>query len=581
MSSAKFIAPFIRGSLALLLAAAGMTASPSAGFSYTGDGAAGGMPPVETLATFEGRARAILRAYDPDAIVVVRPAPTRRAKETLQLPGTPFNSGVFSLEGGGGERKTYEMKIWTSRHPIPPELVGIMEEALSGEEAKFTVKSLPLPGGISRPEEPGDGGSDKNASRIVEAIGDLSASLKSIPESLRGAAAEGLGDKLGSLTPLVYGLLALIFALRVAGMLTAARSMRGLGQAIRGALASGQPAQPTQAAGGREEGGGAGREAARPQPGAEEKAGEGAREDLAAMSPEGLAALISDLRWSGRDGAAAWVWAKMTEATRRAVLAHAGGGDTAAYVGALVRLRQEPTDHHRDPYYMAPLPIGHLGNAELAAMVLAEGGERIYAQLPLARREALPIPNMSRLTLAAAQKVQPGENDGVDAGAIRELLASRPPTPPPPVPPTDEVVPADDAEEEALAAAAAAMPWSQARILMSVAHFARIADPAAREMVLTDFPARELAAALVGPDAVVGPVLAALPEGRRGLVASYRTGSARRAGPAHRRLVAAIAAAVDESGTATVSEAGTATVGEAGSGAVGDAGTGRGGGVNS
>jgi hypothetical protein len=235
---------------------------------------------------------------------------------------------------------------------------------------------------------------------------------------------------------------------------------------------------------------------------------------FSALPDESLLALLGDCYWAKEDEYAAHLWRQVPVAARKRLI------DTATFIGTyashLAQFSGVSKGFESDPYYLAPLDVHHLSNEALSNLIKTH--PNLYRALPELRSLGLDLPLKERLTLSE-QRGSKSLSQPKDLQELKNKLKQLPPSTPRPLRLVKSLPIRSLADEQELQSWAKPSPDIMAATPSLVWSMHLSDDVLSR--IVTDMPARELANAMVGPEAILAKITALLPPKRRELVENY------------------------------------------------------------
>ena len=235
-------------------------------------------------------------------------------------------------------------------------------------------------------------------------------------------------------------------------------------------------------------------------------AGANSSDVFSEMSDAGIAAIISDAYWCKQDGYAASVWRRLPIGRKQVLLNGLPyARDYATYLSSIPEADGAWEQH---PYYLNPLPIWNVSNEALAQQVQTSPG--LLGMLPPMRMAALPMDSSEILSLrhtgSLSMKKIP-DLSMLPASASRELSG------------TVRIVSRNDEDDEKLLALSD-VSLEDMRQIVSLVWVTQIDDERVKN-ILKGLSATDIAAAWIGPDAVLRKLESGLPERKLKMVKSY------------------------------------------------------------
>jgi hypothetical protein len=494
--------------------------------------ALGATPVGEVERDMAERVKAVMSAFDPGAVVTVK---ARRAVADVPLPGTPFVFGALLTEDSGKPKiEGLEVTVMTKLPALPDKALGLIRSVTADQTKEVAVNTVNLPelgaNGSAAPLGNAAAAVAQGASQAVNVKMNTRALEKTLQQaiaaerswegplkglldwavnrtktSLFGDAEQDIRkmqDRLARWAIIVL-IAVVVIALAVIGMVvTFLTQSQRRNQLLQWGI--GKLAESIETA----SGGGGGRAEtlaeSRPAPVEAAAAMMDARGDaLAEFEDAGLLALMTDCYWSEKDGSAAWLWQRIPMARRKALIAKAA--PLADYARMIAAVAPEECSYPQDPYYLDPLPLAQVSNADLVELV--RQAPAIFPRLSRVRREALPLTMKEKLTLSQGVAGELPSLAGLKASALRVLKQAA-------------SISVRSVEEERelldLGVDLAAM-----ETIPSLIWLKRLKNMEA-QAILNRFSARELAQAWIGPADVLSHLEALIPEKKRQLFNNYR-----------------------------------------------------------
>jgi hypothetical protein len=435
----------------------------------------------------EDRLTPIAKAYDPRAMIIVK---VELKTQKRALPGTPFVMSNLSLQDAGGdlEVRQTEITILSQKTPFSPKVVDVMKGVASqlGFKADFKVQELPpefAPVADKSDQKREDGKSDASEH-----------ALKNLNTTVNYA----IFGVVGAL--LTLG--ALVYFSRRSGSKELVSALEGGFQKINGAMESGfGGAAPARAP-----------EAAQQSQAFSPQASGSEGSSIKEYNEESLLACLGDCYWSEADAYAAFVWKRISAEKRKNLLSKATW--MADYAMAVSGMNEQDLGAIEEPYYLAPLPLGHLSNQALVEAVRKTPD--LFSNLSSLRAKALPLSARERIALVQAS-AQAGSKLSAVASArdFEQLAASQPRALKKRNP-----IPIRDVAEEA---EILALPGVTIDLMSEVASLGWLKHLPQAEVdsILSGYTAREIASCWIGPVEVLQSLEKSLSPKKREMVLSY------------------------------------------------------------
>ncbi|MCX6125222.1 MAG: hypothetical protein NTV34_10835 [Proteobacteria bacterium] len=455
----------------------------------------------------EERVLKIIRGYDKEALVFVD---LSSSTKSLELPSLPFSFDVNSLKTKGEATAdlatvTIFSTLFSKDAKLPNEASELIRRIGKPYAKSLTMKVAAFPKGYdaatpsvpadlseTKKSEPTRWGEMWDALQASNLVGGLSATkTKFFRWGLFGVIA-------------LFGVMAsLMFVLwRHLSKMTSVQGAieAGLGKVATALENSDGPGSVRSSEG----------EYRTPSSAANKEATDG----FSSLPHEGLLALLSDCYWAKEDDYGAFLWRQLPVAARKRLI------DAATFMGTyaahLAQFSGVSKGFESDPYYLAPLDVHHLSNEALSKLIKTH--PNLYRALPELRSLGLDLPLKERLTLSE-QRGSSSLSQPKDVQELKNKLKQLPPSPPRPLRLVKSLPIKSLADEQEL------LSWPKPSIDImaatpSLVWSLHLADDVLSRIV-TDMPARELANAMIGPEAVLAKIAALLPQKRRELVGNY------------------------------------------------------------
>jgi hypothetical protein len=206
------------------------------------------------------------------------------------------------------------------------------------------------------------------------------------------------------------------------------------------------------------------------------------------LSEPGVLAILSDCYWSSADAYASFLWRRIPVSKKKWVLEkmpHLGW-----FAESLGETEGIDLGFDQSPYYLNPLPIFHLDNQALLALVRRYPS--LFNKIPELRKRAFSLKVSERIEISEAARATPSllpAFEKIPASAPRKLTLH-------------EYISIEsvEEEEEVLAVGRLSTDWKQQ--ILSLAWLLEL--PAAEiENALKNFSALELSEAWIGPEKVL------------------------------------------------------------------------------
>lgn len=224
------------------------------------------------------------------------------------------------------------------------------------------------------------------------------------------------------------------------------------------------------------------------------------------LPPEGLVEIFADCYWSEEDRYARWLWDRLAGTQREALLRDWPVANE--YAKYLLGIEPSADSHHSHPYYLRPLALRSVSQTDLQDLVRQR--KEIWNLLPSLRREKLELPLSEKLAFTVVKGEVKALDKLTDKKSEPRILTDQ-----------SGLGRLSLADEEAIWNDPNLVPDALKKTVVSLVWVAKLAAPA-REELLSDFSAADLARCWIGPEPVLSTVLEVLPEKKRKLLLGYR-----------------------------------------------------------
>lgn len=452
----------------------------------------------ETLrlqAALETRVSAILHSYDPKGMVVLKLIP-RTARQAL--PATPFYGELSERDARGNVQiEAVTISILVTKPPFPESISELVKTVVTSDgypSPTIKVDALPAELSAARDEDP-------SISVIRKALEQQAESTRNAVEVSAALKSDLRMGGLGAL----FVVLAL-FAVRLREQAKRDRAVQDAARTVGDGLAkmSLPPPAPSNA-----------REIRAPVAVASSRSSASSGPGLERHSEESLLACLMDCYWSEEDGYAAFIWKRIDVGIRKGMVTRFPLlSEYASFLmqgGAVEEVDLGIVD---EPCYLAPLPIHHLDNATLTAVVRQQPA--VYFGLSTLRIGRLALSPVERIKVTRLTR-EPVR--GEIASALAELKRSRPR----PLRSRSMIL-VRTLEEETEILALEGLSVELMAEVPSLGWLERLPKDQAAE-ILSAYPARELAQAWVGPKDLLGRLISHVAPKKRELLEAYLDGA--------------------------------------------------------
>lgn len=336
---------------------------------------------LELEAQIESRVLKILKGYDELALAfaTVKYDTTQRS-----LPATPFVIQDNKLtKDFNYTLQAINITVYSKLNPMPQEVSAMVQDAVAdlGVRPSLNYKALPQDFGNNlQPVDPETGEANVNQTFNLKAD-DIRTTL------------EAHNQKMDNMIYALGGIFAALGLFVVFGFVTNSRNRKILQAGLSKISSSVE-----------ESGGGGGQVIDMPQmdqardQGRPQALSSGDKDNIATYSDDALVAMLTDCYWGHYDTFGSFIWRRIPVSRRAEILTKVELLEE--YVHFLSGMDEQNLGFDQDPYYLNPLPIGHLDNDALTEAVRNDPG--LFVKLPVMRVDSLSLGVKERLKLMSS-----------------------------------------------------------------------------------------------------------------------------------------------------------------------------------
>lgn len=357
---------------------------------------------LEAQMNLENRLTKVVRSYDKHAYVFVM---LEQSEKKLRLPSTPFLFDSPRIDSANRAAVgKMSVKILTRVESFPEQIDSIIKSIAQEYTENSTIEKIVVP---VAPEELGKLGNSEEEKKLKDKVKELEDQLEKERKEAEAKAQNNgktqVEDQTSEISPYMDyiftgGLIAGLFlfgffvlAQRKSNQISLEvlkEQMGNLGRSFESTTLGG--------------GGNAASESSSDRGGASGKI------ELSTSSSSiwetfdlnSIESIMTDCYWSYEDDYASFIWDKLTVDKRVELLNR--GTISNEYVTYICTLDGRDKEFANDPYYLAPINVGHLSNDDLAEMVISNPA--LMGKLSKMRQKTLPIKATDRVKLVKETK---------------------------------------------------------------------------------------------------------------------------------------------------------------------------------